>query len=229
MQRIRHWVLAVAAVLWVAAPASASTIGLADIQACGAVSTCSAGGATATAIGGDFSWQSLNGWDGYGVSGGSVEGEIDGGEAIEIAFDAPSLVQSMQLIFLYEPPTYNDVEHGPTDDEAASIEAFAGGISLGVVTVQVTGFTTATGGALTNLSIADETGGGAWLLTSPFGSQPIDLLRITPANPGPDASYSDLSLGTTTFEAVPVPEPVSVLLVGAGLVGLGRRRRAWIA
>ncbi len=220
-------VAAVSAWSLMAVPASASTITLADIVACGS-SPCVVGDATVTAVGGDFGFQTLNGWSGYGVEspGNSVQGEIDGfNEAIEIAFASPSTLSAVQLLFLYQPPAFGDVEHGPDPDETAAIEAFFQGSSLGIVLVNVTGSTTATttGGSISNLSIADETGGGAWLLSSPFGSQLIDSVRFFSGDPGPDATFSDFALGTTTY--APIPEPASLLLVGTGLGWLARRSR----
>jgi hypothetical protein len=94
------------------------------------------------------------------------------------------------------------------------------------VLVNVTGFTTATttGGTIANLSIADNTGGGAWRVSNPFGAQVVDTLKFVSADPGPTAAYSDFAIGETNFRRA-VPEPATLLLLGIALPVAARLRR----
>lgn len=229
--------LLAAALMLPATLALAETITAAEIQAaCGTSNTASSctvtGEGTVTSLNGNVSWKTLNAWTGIGVGGGGVDAEIDGTEAIELEFDSSSVISSFELVFLYEPPTYGDVEYGSDSDESAYIEAFYGGASIGVIMVNVTNFTTATvsgGGTISNLSVGDSSGGGAWLVSNPFGSQLVDMLKFYSADPWPvgtpfddQDSYSDFAVGATTYR---VPEPATVLLLGLGLCGAARLRR----
>lgn len=230
---LRTWILGTvvtATVLLMPARGEASAISLSDLLGCGSVSTCALTGATVTTSGGTLSSQTLNGFTGVGVSGGSVNGEIDGSESISIAFTQASVFDSLRLVFLYEPPAFNDVEIPPGSDETARLVATLLGGGSASVTVNVTGATTATtsGGSISNVSSAADTGGGVWLLTSPFGSTPITNLTFVSGDPGPNATYSDFAIGDMAYtpsQTQPVPEPGTLLLFGSGVAWFTARRR----
>lgn len=221
--------LAAGLVLGTTPDATATTISVSDIQACGfGQTTCAVPGATVTSTNGSISWKELNGYTGVGVGGGVVDSEIDSNEVLDITFDSASTVDSVELVFLYQPPTYGDQSFNVDGDEVALIEGFNGLVSVGIVRVNVTGLTSAvtTAGSITNLSIANETGGGAWTLSNPFGSEQVTRLSFTSGYPGPTSAYSDFAIGATSFQSsTPVPEPATLLLFGSGAAVLVRRRR----
>jgi hypothetical protein len=215
---------AIVAVAMMSNAAYADTISVASIVACGNVVNCVTAGGTVTAVNGVLGSKTLNGVTGVGVNGGSVEAEIDGNEAINITFNGSVLLDSVELVFLYEPPAWGDQEYGAGSDESATIEFFSGAVSLGTASFFVTGNTTAsaTAGTWALLSPADQANGAAWRWSNPFAG-PLTGLRFYPADPGPDATYSDFAIGATSFRSV--PEPASLLLLALGGGALAARRR----
>jgi len=209
-----------------AAPAGAVTISAADLGA-GGTSVVLAD-ATVNAIGGVFSQKTEFGFTGAGVGGGFVGGEIDtSGESIEFDFNLPVVLSSLDLSLLFAAPNHED-----RVNEIAKVVVNAGGANFeGLLTV--TGETTATwsfvgGGAVSNISIGNQTGAGVWSIANPFGDLAVETMTLLPVDASGDADYrnADYAFGGLTGTAI--PEPGTMLLVGAGLAGLGLagRKRA---
>jgi hypothetical protein len=225
---VRHalWIFAVT--LFASGSARADVITVADVQACGGnftFSSCSVGAATVSSSPSKISWKTLSGFTGIGVGGGAVDFEIDGSESLSIDFGGSVLLDSVELVFLYEPPTYGDVEIGPGSDESATIAAYSGSTLIGTASLYVTGFTTATatGGTAVNVSPGDLSGGGVWRWSGMFGA-PLTSISFYSADPGPTSAYSDFAIGATTFRRA-VPEPSALLLLSAGALAAGLRQR----
>lgn len=170
---------------------------------------------TVTTTNGVTKRKTVNGVTGMGISGGSVDGEIDGCESMTFAFDAPTTVDELTISFLY-----NDHEFGDHPAEVAKIIA---GDFVGTLTV--TSATTAVwtgGGSVTNLSIATEQGGGEWQLTGDLFGGEISSFTLLSGNKGSQAKYADFSFVSLHT----VPTPGAAALLGLGGVLVTRRRRA---
>ncbi|MEQ8770136.1 MAG: hypothetical protein RIB60_06465 [Phycisphaerales bacterium] len=159
--------------------------------------------------------KTVNGVTGVGVSGGTVNGEIDTREALNFDFASPLAVDEITIAFLYD--------NGQFGDHPAEVADFV--TDLGTYTLQVTGPTTATwsgGGMVENMSIATEAGGGAWTLSGDLFGGAISKLSLVSGNPGSQATYADFSF--VSLNAVPTPGAAALL--GLGGLALARRRRA---
>jgi len=177
---------------------------------------------TVGSLGGFLAEKTVNGVTGVGVYGddhpnGSIE-EIDYGEELALAIDQPSILNSLDLGFLYRPPVFQDQLN-----EIAEVSA--GGIT-GTLTVLTSttaewkwnGITQ----MLTALSNSDENGGGWYRIFNPFGTTAVTEVRLAGALPEGDYVKRDFSL----VGAEKVPEPAT--LAGLGLVGgalVASRRR----
>jgi hypothetical protein len=201
-----------AAVLSTGAQAATFTITQADFTEGGILQNF--GGFTLSGVNGSFTHRTLGGVTAVGIGGGSVSGEIDGNEAINIS-TAPLYLTSFTIAFLYPNGVYADV-----GNESAFIVTSAGNITL-----QTTGETTATvtSGTVENLAPgnAGATGGGEWrvsglsLLTS--------LVSFQPGNAGGQAAFGDYALVDVTFSDVApgVPEASTWAMMLLGFAGIG--------
>ena len=138
---------------------------------------------TAQAFGGNFKAKTVKGVSAVGVSGGSVNAEIDNDEAIEFVFSTPVRVTDLSLAHLFTSGNYGD-----TVDESARMFVERPGEGAGeMFTLTATGATAGLwdgDGSLTNLSIATNAGGGMWAISGAdiFGG-PISSLRLGSGNP----------------------------------------------
>lgn len=159
-----------------------------------------------------------------GTAAGSVNGEIDSpfigaaNEWIRVTFAAPQYISSIQLAFLY--PTTGG--YSDTVNERARIIT-----NLGFDTLQATGFTTALwsgSGSYLNLEAALSPAGGVWDITNPYTGTPISYLEFRADRllfgGSADSDYSVVSIAGRA-----VPEPLTMILLGLGLVGLAGARR----
>lgn len=179
-------------------------------------------GLQATAIGGTFDKKSNGLHTGVGISGG-VGGEIDLGEAILFNSTSPNLLKlnSFNVGLLFTPGAYGDTVY-----EVALLTVDGGVVGTGFL--RVTGATTAQwfglGGSVTNVSPATYGNGGEWRVEN------IDVafssLRFTTADLlGEDDNPANSDYNLVSLDYTAVPEPASMTIIGAGLLGMGLLRR----
>jgi len=206
----------------VASSANATDINAANWGPCLGNTTCTVDGATLTGSAAfDQKWN--NGGPGLGVST-ATGGEIDIGEAVGVNLGAAMTVTTIQLLFLYNGPEYNDRA------EIAQITADNNTytLSLGGLLDDTSGVWSGTG-SVSKCGTTLGSGTGCFLLTNPFAS-PVQFLRFTASSgnapfSGPGTNNSDYAIGRITAERKPVPEPGTLALFAMGLLGLAAARR----
>ncbi|MEO1130258.1 MAG: hypothetical protein AAFX05_11205 [Planctomycetota bacterium] len=176
---------------------------------------------TVSSTGGNFKKKTVNGVQATGISGGSVNGEIDGDEMMLFEFDQAVTITSLSIAHLY-----TDGEFGDNGDETA---AFLVAETMGgsTVTFELEATTATMGtwsglGTATNDSIATEAGGGAWTIsgTDIFGQQVVSV-KLVSGNAGNQAKFGDYGFRSLSF----IPTPASAgVLAAAGICALRRRR-----
>jgi hypothetical protein len=178
---------------------------------------------TVGSLGGFLAEKTVDGVTGVGIYGddhphGSLE-EIDYGEELTLTSAQPSILQSLDLAFLYKAPAFGD-----TLDEIAQVTA--GGITgtLSVLTNTTAewkwnGITQ----TLTALSKSDESGGGWYRIFNPFGKTEVTDIKLTAPDPEGDYIKHDFSL--VGAEKVPEPTTIAGLGLVAGALVAYRRRK----
>ena len=166
----------------------------------------------------DFIYKTTNGTTGVGVKHGSVNGEIDNDEYIEFTFETPVYVTSFSVGQLYASGNFGD----NPDEVAMLLTSDAGSFEL-----TVTSETTATwsgAGLASNVSIANNSGGGEWLVSggSLFGA-PVTSVKFASGNPG-GGQLSDYTFVSMGFRKVPAPGTLAISGI-AGCAFARRRRR----
>lgn len=154
------------------------------------------------------------------VNGDPSGGEIDYGETLKVGFNTASVVDFLDLSYLYQPGVYADEVY-----EIAQVTSL-GTVISGLLTV--TGNTTATwslaDGTVQNLSASLVGSGGSYRIYNPFGSTSITGFSLTPKLNGPATSFRNSDFSLSGVKTVPEPGAVGALLGVGLLAGLTRRR-----
>jgi hypothetical protein len=204
-----------------AGPASALVLDVGSWGGCLGLAQCTIGEATLEADGPGAALQQktgAGGGQGLGISG-RTAGEIDPGERLTISFARPVTIDSLRFMFLFNGPEFGD----PLETAVVTIADQS--FQLQAVGEDIATWTGA--GTVANCGATALGGNGCFEIVNPFGSQEIEWLTLTAAKMPVLGNNADFSLGRLV--AVPVGEPLSLALLGAGVLGIvavGKHRRA---
>lgn len=220
ISRISSGLLPVSSLFLLAGSALAGNVHHSQLTIGQFASNISSGGVSITADAAPraFKAKTVNSVTGVGISGGAVDGEIDGDESISFSFSKPVRITSFSVAHLYAKPHFGD-----NPDEVATVD-----VGFASYDLAVTSTTTALWGgfgSVLNDSVASEAGGGAWTVfgSDLFGGLVTDI-TFRSGNPGSQGKYSDFTFVQLGFEVIPLPSAAGLALVGLGAAASLRRR-----
>jgi hypothetical protein len=224
--------LCAALILGSFANASAYTINYTQLTEGLSSVTNSTDGWTATSSPGNFQYKTNDGnlnSTGVGISG-NTAGEIDIREYLTFTFTTAQYISSIRLSMLYA-GLVSGAFGDPNEKAQLTVTDIYG--EQYIYTLQATGASTCvwtgSGSASSFTNDADsESGAAVWLLINPFefAITSLSFTALDAQVPGrcfdSNSDYAFQSLTTSS-----VPEPVTSLLLGFGLLGLAGARRAF--
>jgi hypothetical protein len=233
LRKWRKYVAALPALAFafVAGPAFATVVTINGAGVNAGATSASFLGATLTSTGGNFTKVTADGTSTtvIGVSTGFVANEIDlDGEKITLNFGSTGAIVNEIVVGLL----YRSGEWGGAADEAARFLTNAGticdnGSTTALCVLSASGVYKGATTGVTQLSAPFEGSGGIFRVANPFGTAMISSLDFLPFSvAGTGGANSDFGIVSVTYTTNVIPEPNTLLLVGAGVFGLawaGRR------
>jgi hypothetical protein len=215
--------------LAVSQPASATLIDQTTWGSCVGASACAIGNATLSAqpTGRSFEQKTVADQTGLGISG-LTAGEIDIGEMFNVSYGVSEVINAIRIVFIFNGPEFDDVA------EIARVTVNGGASYSLSVSGTVDNVASWSGiGTVSSCGATTASGSGCFDILNPFGNSLVNSLSFTAVAGGAPlggtgSNQSDYAIGSING-ARAVPEPDTIMLLGAGFLGLGllrRRRRA---